>query len=46
MATILERFAAFVAQAERSPLTIKSYLSDLRAFAAWFKSGMATRSSR
>ena len=37
MATTLERFAAFLAQAERSPLTIKNYLSDLRAFAAWFE---------
>lgn len=37
MATALERFAAFLEQAERSPLTIKNYLSDLRAFAAWFE---------
>jgi hypothetical protein len=34
MPTSLERFAAFLEQAERSPLTIKNYLSDLRAFAA------------
>jgi integrase/recombinase XerC len=37
MATSLERFAAFLEQAERSPLTIKNYLSDLRAFVAWFE---------
>lgn len=35
--TALERFAAFLEQAERSPLTIKNYLSDMRAFAAWFE---------
>lgn len=37
MADPLKRFATFLEQAERSPLTIKSYLSDLRAFAAWFE---------
>jgi site-specific recombinase XerD len=37
MPTSLERFAVFLEQAERSPLTIKNYLSDLRAFAAWFE---------
>jgi integrase/recombinase XerC len=37
MATSLERFAAFLEQAERSPLTIKNYLSDLRAFTTWFE---------
>ncbi len=37
MSTSLKRFAAYLEQAERSPLTIKNYLSDLRAFAAWFE---------
>ncbi len=31
------RFAGFLAQAERSPLTIKNYRGDLAAFAAWFE---------
>ena len=31
------RPACAPAQAERSPLTIKNYRSDLRAFAAWFE---------
>ena len=33
----IETFAAFLAQAERSPLTIKNYRGDLAAFAAWFE---------
>src|SRR3954463_15175934 len=33
----IERFAGFLAQAERSPLTIKNYRGDLAAFAAWFE---------
>src|SRR5512143_1283281 len=33
----IERFARFLAQAERSPLTIKNYRGDLAAFAAWFE---------
>jgi integrase/recombinase XerC len=37
MTTSLDRFAAFLEQAERSPLTIKNYLSDLRAFTTWFE---------
>ena len=37
MPTSLERFVAFLEQAERSPLTIKNYLGDLRAFVAWFE---------
>lgn len=37
MATPLERFAAFLEQAERSRFTIKNYLSDLRGFADWFE---------
>src|SRR3954451_11255824 len=32
-----ETFASFLVQAERSPLTIKNYRSDLDAFAAWFE---------
>jgi site-specific recombinase XerD len=37
MATSLDRFTAFLEQAERSPLTIKNYLSDLRSFTTWFE---------
>src|SRR3954470_8190325 len=33
----IERFAGFLSQAERSPLTIKNYCGDLEAFAAWFE---------
>jgi integrase/recombinase XerC len=33
----IESFAAFLTQAERSPLTIKNYRGDLAAFAAWFE---------
>jgi site-specific recombinase XerD len=33
----IESFAGFLAQAERSPLTIKNYRGDLAAFAAWFE---------
>ena len=33
----IETFAGFLAQAERSPLTIKNYRGDLAAFAAWFE---------
>src|SRR4051794_10208497 len=33
----IERFADFLAQAERSPLTIKNYCGDLAAFAVWFE---------
>jgi hypothetical protein len=33
----IEGFASFLAQAERSPLTIKNYRGDLAAFAAWFE---------
>ena len=33
----IESFARFLAQAERSPLTIKNYRGDLDAFAAWFE---------
>src|SRR3954452_24290686 len=33
----IENFAGFLAQAERSPLTIKNYRGDLAAFAAWFE---------
>jgi len=33
----MDRFAAFLEQAERSPLTIKNYLSDLRAFTIWYE---------
>lgn len=33
----IERFAGFLAQAERSPLTIKNYRGDLAAFAVWFE---------
>jgi site-specific recombinase XerD len=32
-----ERFAAHLEQLERSPLTIKNYRSDLKAFWQWFK---------
>ena len=32
----IETFARFLAQAERSPLTIKNYRGDLAAFASWF----------
>ena len=32
----IETFAGFLAQAERSPLTIKNYRGDLAAFATWF----------
>ena len=34
----IDRFAGFLEQAERSPLTIKNYRSDLDAFATWFES--------
>ena len=30
-------FAGFLAQAERSPLTIKNYRGDLATFATWFE---------
>ena len=33
----IETFAAFLAQSEHSPLTVKNYRSDLDAFAAWFE---------
>src|SRR3954452_17761621 len=33
----IETFAGFLAQAERSPLTIKNYRGDLAAFAVWFE---------
>ena len=33
----IETFAGFLAQAERSPLTVKNYRGDLAAFAAWFE---------
>ena len=33
----IESFAGFLAQAERSPLTIKNYRGDLASFAAWFE---------
>jgi site-specific recombinase XerD len=33
----IETFAGFLAQAERSHLTIKNYRGDLAAFAAWFE---------
>jgi site-specific recombinase XerD len=33
----IESFAGFLAQAERSPLTIKNYRGDLAAFATWFE---------
>src|SRR4051812_15578273 len=33
----IDTFAAFLAQADRSPLTIKNYRGDLAAFAAWFE---------
>lgn len=36
MTNSIEAFAAHLAQAERSPLTIVNYRCDLRAFAAWF----------
>jgi integrase/recombinase XerC len=32
----LSDFATFLENSERSPLTIKNYLSDLSAFSAWF----------
>jgi site-specific recombinase XerD len=32
----IESFARFLAQAERSPLTIKNYRGDLAAFSDWF----------
>jgi site-specific recombinase XerD len=34
----IDRFAGFLAHAGRSPLTIKTYRSHLRVFAAWFQS--------
>ena len=34
---LIERFVRFLAQAERSPLTVKNYRGDLGAFAAWFE---------
>jgi integrase/recombinase XerC len=36
MIDFLDRFTRHLEDAERSPLTIQSYLGDLRAFAAWF----------
>ena len=36
MLAVLDRFANFLKHSERSPLTIKNYLGDLRAFARWF----------
>jgi site-specific recombinase XerD len=32
----IESFVGFLAQAERSPLTVKNYRGDLAAFTAWF----------
>lgn len=32
-----ERFAAHLQQLERSPLTVKNYLSDLKSFGKWLK---------
>lgn len=34
--TLLARFARYLERAERSPATVKNYLSDLRGFAVWF----------
>lgn len=36
-AAVLRRFARYLERAERSPATVKHYLSDLRGFAAWFR---------
>ena len=33
----IDRFEDFLKRSERSPLTIKNYLSDLRAFGRWFQ---------
>lgn len=34
---ILERFAHFLEQSERSPVTIRGYLADLKDFQRWFQ---------
>jgi site-specific recombinase XerD len=33
----IDRFGRFLAQSEHSPLTVKNYRGDLKAFAAWFE---------
>jgi site-specific recombinase XerD len=38
MASILDRFCRFLVRAERSPLTVRVYRSDLEAMAGWFES--------
>jgi len=32
----LDRYAEYLAAQERSPITIRNYLSDLRSFCQWF----------
>ena len=41
----IESFARFLAQAERSPLTIKNYRGDLDAFAVWFEEATESQES-
>ena len=36
MDKIKQQFARYLRQSERSPLTIKNYLSDIRGFGKWF----------
>ena len=37
MASILDRFCRFLERAERSPLTVRVYRSDLEGLAKWFE---------